>query len=144
MRISQHPADFEVFATTGERLDTPLMVASARWNGRDFPKDVGDHENLLIYQGHATQVDNGYGTLMPVTLTVGLRVTSEVYFGQLAIERISGFLDEHTELVVTNSLTTGGLRPAEVESQWKKLSLGEVPPMRPVMTLRGLTCWGTD
>ncbi|CAB3665630.1 restriction endonuclease [Paraburkholderia rhynchosiae] len=144
IRISQHPADFEVFTSAGDRLDSPLKTASTRWNNGDLPTDVGDHEGLLIYPGHVTQIDNGYGTLIPVTLTVGLRVTSEVYFGQLDIERISGFLDEHTGLVVTNSFTTGGLSPEEIESRWKKLSLGDAPPIRPVLRLQGLTCWGTD
>jgi len=139
--LNTHPANLTVFNNAGENLGTPFAKASARWNSGEFPTDPGIHKRCLIFGSQTTLVDNSYGTLAPVTLYVELDVQQTLHFGQVAIEKISGFLDAHTGQVVTNSFTTGSLSPSEVERTWKKLNPGESPPVTPVLKLMGLDCW---
>jgi hypothetical protein len=139
--LSTHPANLTVFNNAGENLGTPLAKTSARWNSGEFPIEPGIHTRCSIFGEQATLVDNGYGTLAPVGLYVDLHVEQTLHFGQVAIDKISGFLDEHTGQVITNSFTAGLLSPSEVERTWKKLNPGESPPVAPVLKLMGLDCW---
>lgn len=139
--LNTHPANLTVFNDAGENLGTPLAKASARWNSGGFPTEPGTHKRCSIFSGQTTLVDNGYGTLAPVGLYVDLHVEQTLHFGQIAIEKISGFLDVHTGQVITNSFTAGLLSPSEVERTWKKLNPGETPPIAPVLKLMGLDCW---
>lgn len=139
--LNTHPANLNVFDSAGKNLGTPLAIASARWNSGEFPTEPGVHTKCSIFGEQSILVDNGYGTLAPVNLYVDLDVQQTLYFGQVAIEKVSGFLDVHTGHVVTNSFTLGLLNPSEVERTWKKLKLGESPPVAPVLRLMGLDCW---
>lgn len=140
-RINIHLANLIVFDSAGKNLGTPLAVASARWNSGKFPTELGTHTKFSIFGEQETLVDNGYGTLVPVNLYVDLHVQQTLHFGQIAIEKVSGFLDVHTGHVVTNSFTLGLLSPSEVERTWKKLNPGESPPVAPVLRLTGMDCW---
>jgi hypothetical protein len=139
--IKSHPANFIVFDESGQNLGTPLAVASAKWNSGNFPTEPGNHTKCSIFGDKTTLVDNGYGTLVSINLYVDLHVQQTLHFGQVSIEKVSGFLDAQTSLVVTNSFTTGLLSPLEVERTWTKLNPGESPPVAPVLKLMGLDCW---
>lgn len=139
--ITHHPAYFQVFDTERNPLGTALDAAVKRWNSGGFPSDRGEHEGCAIFTESEVLVDNGYGTLAPVDLFVGLHVKQVLYFGQLPIDRVSGFLDEHTGHVVTNSLTTGKINLNEIQNKWQKVDTIDELPVTPVLTLVGLECW---
>ncbi len=136
--LKTHPAYLEVFDSNNNNLGTAISVARTKWNAAKFPIELGTHTKCLIFDTPQTFVDNGYGTLVPITLYITYQVRQQLYFGQIPIEKISGFLDEHTGLVVTNSFTMGLLSPEQVERTWKKLNDGEAPPVAPVFGLIGL------
>lgn len=144
LTIRAHPALLDVISLDGLSLGRPLDVAMERWNAGEFPTEPGTYENLAVFQGGDVQIDNGHGGLAPVQMTVSLEVTAERYFGQLSIDRISGFLDEQTGLTITNSFAFGMMEPTEIQNQWKKLSVGEEPPINPVIGMRGLVGWQQD
>ncbi|MHB1115388.1 restriction endonuclease [Sideroxydans sp.] len=139
--LKVHPANLSVFNSAGEKLGTPLEKATSLWNSGEFPTEPGIFTECSLFGKQETLVDNGYGTLAPIHFFVDLHVRQTLHFGQLALNKISGFLDAHTGLVVTNSFTTGLLSPEDVERNWRKLEPGESPPVVPVLKLMGLDCW---
>lgn len=139
--LKVHPANLSVFNSAGASLGTPLAKATALWNSGKFPIEPGEYRECKLFEEQETLVDNGYGTLAPIHIFVDLHVRQALHFGQLPLDKISGFLDAHTGHVVTNSFTTGLLSPKDVERNWKKLEPGESPPVAPVLELMGLDCW---
>ena len=131
----------EVYDEDGKPLGTPFTVAITRWNKGEFPYEPGDHEDIPMYPVAPTLVDNGYGTRVPVTLNVSLRVSQRLFFGYLPIVRMRGLRNEQTGAIVTNAFTTGSLDAAEVENSWKRIASKNEAPIEPVMFLVGLDCW---
>ncbi|MDD4911001.1 MAG: restriction endonuclease [Sideroxydans sp.] len=141
LTLTKHVAHLDVFDATGKSLGTPLAVATAKWNAGKLPLEPGEHERHSIFDDSNTFVDNGYGTRVQVKLFIDYHVNQRMYFGQIPIEKISGFLDEYTGLVTANSFTLGLLSPSEVENSWRKLAPDESPPVAPLFGLVGLDCW---
>jgi hypothetical protein len=130
----------------GEGKDLGLIIATAtkKWNEGLFPTEVGEHQNLPIFDVPTTQMDSGYGMKIPVNLTVSTLVRRDLYFGQLPVPRISGFRDELSGLVISNAFTVGILSPEEVERDWQKIDREEDAPLKPVILLMGAVMWGDD
>ena len=139
--LNKHIAYLDVCDSGGKDLGTPAATATTKWNAGLFPIEPGDHSKCAIFGDCETFVDNGYGTQVPVNFYVDYHVNKRVYFGQIPIDKVSGFLDEHTGCVVTNSFTLGLLTPQEVMNTWKRLAPDEAPPVAPVFGLVGLDCF---
>lgn len=140
-RLSVHPAELQVYSGAGELLGRTLDVAIDKWNNGRYPTEAGRHEGLPIFDAEIIQIDNGYGELIPVQLTAHLNVSVRCYFGQIQVDRMSGFLDEQTGLTHTNSFVVGAIEPSEIESEWSLLDGDQRPPINPVLHLRGLVGW---
>jgi Restriction endonuclease len=125
---------------SGEKLGTIAGCGVDRWNNGGFPTDVGEHENLSIFDEEVTS-DNGYGMQAPMHLYVGLRVTRQLYFGQLPITKISGFKDEIKGGVIANAFQVGMLHPDEVEKSWQRIENESDAPIHPVILMTGLVGW---
>ncbi len=122
-------ASLMVFDKEGNTLGIALNKALQKWNDGDFPTDVGQHRYVSIFDTRTVYVDNGYEpplrVRMPIDLTVSLFVTRQLYFGQLPVPRMSGFLDQLSGKVITNAFTVGLLDPDEVERDWLKINARE-------------------
>ena len=81
---------------------------------------------------------------VPVDLTVSLLVQAQLYFGQLPVPHVSGFLDQLSGKVITNAFTVGMLDPNEVEKDWLRVNTEADAPVRPVIRLEGLVGWSND
>ncbi|WP_316227592.1 MULTISPECIES: restriction endonuclease [unclassified Bradyrhizobium] len=140
------PQDFYsavvAFDADGNELGTPLAVAMQRWNDGDFPFSRGDHKGLDIFSSREVMMDNGYGTRVPIEMSVSLMVVQKLYFGQLPLSRVSGFKDEMTGKVITNAFEFGMLDPEEVETTWLPIEDASKAPIHPVITMQGLIAWG--
>ena len=135
--------DLKVCDDNDAPLPNPLNAALDKWNEGKFPVDVGEHRGLEIYDG-VVKADSGYETMIPVALTVNLRVTRKLYFGQYPIAKFSGFKDEVKNEIIANAFTVGALDPDYVERQWKVIADEAQAPIRPVITLTGLVGWVAD
>jgi len=131
----------EVYDENGTLLGTPFASAIERWNNGEYPTEPGEHEDVPLFPAATTLVDNGYGTRLPVTLTVSLMVKQTLYFGYLPIVKIRGLRDEHTGGIVTNAFTTGSLDHVEVEEKWQPVASETETPVRPALRFVGLECW---
>jgi hypothetical protein len=133
-----------VFDEKGRELGTVLDTAMTKWNEGKFPSEPGEHQKLDIF-GIRTFVDNGHdpplGVRVPVDLTVSLLVQSQLYYGQLPVPHISGFLDQLSGKIITNAFTVGILDADEVEKNWLKIGTEADAPVLPVIRLEGLVGW---
>lgn len=144
----QLPYDFYaskmIFDDGANELGFTLGSAVKKWNEGLFPIDVGEHQNLRVFDAPNTLMDNGYGMKVPVNITVSTFVERDLYFGQLPVPQISGFKDELSGLVISNAFTVGMLDPEEVEREWLKIDREEDAPLKPVISLTGSIMWGDD
>lgn len=140
--IPQKFFELQAFSEDEELLGIIFDLATQQWNDGKYPVQPGDHEKIPLIPNTVTKIDNGYGTLTPVTLTVHLSVESQRYYGHVPVEQLSGLRDEQTGLVITNAFTLGALDPVVVQNQWQKLGDDEEPPIKPVFTVLGLHSWG--
>lgn len=125
----------------GTELGTCIDTAIARWNRGDWPDEVGDHNDIPIFETPVPYADNGYGMRVPVTLSVNLKVSSQLYFGQYPITRVSGFHDAIKGGVITNAFEVGMIDPEEVEAKWRRLDTVDEAPLKPVFFMKGLIGW---
>jgi hypothetical protein len=136
LALRKHIGDIEVFSFDGQSLGAVGKAALHLWNTGDFPSEPGKYTDLPLFK-QETFIDNGDGGQAPVKFTANLTVTGTMYFGNLPLRKISGFLDERTGKIITNSFTTGLLNPNVVEKDWLLLKDGERPPVTPVLTVTG-------
>ncbi|RFB68590.1 MULTISPECIES: restriction endonuclease [unclassified Herbaspirillum] len=130
------------YSGSGEKLGTAHEIAAKRWNEGEFPTTPGVHEFVPVYPGlEEVQIDNGFGTMVPVSFCVSLHVVRETFFGHIPLDQISGFLDERTGETLTNSFTTGVINLELMYETWERLADGMLPPIKPVLTVRGLQEW---
>jgi Restriction endonuclease len=129
------------FKNPETRLGIPLEAAMSKWNEGRFPTEPGEHNGLPIFDEAEVLLDNGYGQLVPVTLTVTLLVEQQLFFGELPIQKISGFKNELSGEIITNAFKTGIFDPQEVWDHWKRITSMDELPTQPMFALRGLVGW---
>ncbi|MDP1701298.1 MAG: restriction endonuclease [Aestuariivirga sp.] len=125
----------------GRALGTSAEIAIAKWNEGKFPLDVGEHRDLQIFDIPEVKMDNGFGVLVPVSITVRARVSRRLYFGQYPVLEMSGFKDHLSGKVLTNAFTIGLLDPEIIEKDWRLIEKEEDAPIKPVIMLQGLIGW---
>lgn len=134
-----------MFDSNGNQLGTALNNALRKWNDGQFPTEVGAHEHLNIFKTLTVFMDNGYEPPLqmrvPADISVSLLVRRQLYFGQLPVPHVSGFLDQLSGKVITNAFTVGLLDPDEVERDWTKINAEADVPIKPVIVLAGLVGW---
>ncbi|MBR0857828.1 restriction endonuclease [Bradyrhizobium liaoningense] len=129
-------------AETGEELGTTLSIASAEWDAGRYPTAPGNYDRIPIID-RPLQMDNGYGRLVPVTLSVGLIISQHLFYGQFPILRLSGFHDRIGDGIITNAFEFGLLSLGEIHN-WKQLSSEAEAPVKPVLRMIGLYGWSDD
>jgi len=132
-----------IYDGKGRELGTMLDAAMTKWNDGIFPTEPGEHKKLNVFETRTVYMDNGYDPpiRIPVDLTVSLLVERQLYYGQLPVPQVSGFLDQLSGKVITNAFTVGMLDPDEVEKTWLKVAKEADAPVRPVIRLTGLVGW---
>lgn len=141
MRIMEHPASFDVFTSDGIYIGSPFDTAVNAWDQGLLPLAPGEHKDLALFQPQSF-VESGYETLMPMSLYLNLYVEQELYYGDLPLDKVSGFLDEHTGNVIANAFSTGHLDWENVRSNWHRLK--KQPPKPPVFQFGALQCIGIE
>ena len=130
-----------IYDGDGNELGKALDTALDKWNEGRFPIDIGESRDLDIFDVPKVAMDNGYGQITPVDLTVSLFVKQQLYYGQLPVPHISGFKDELSGLVIANAFEVGILDPNEIEKDWLKINSDADSPVEPVIKLIGLIGW---
>jgi len=131
----------KMFDSNGKELGSAVDTAIENWNSGKYPIEVGEHQELNIFDTSEVMTDNGYGELIPTKIYVSLYVKQKLYFANVPISQISGFKDELSGGIITNAFTIGIFDPDEVIEKWQEIDAIEDPPARPVLTLQGLVGW---
>lgn len=127
---------------TDEELGTLFSIATNEWNAGRYPSEPGEHSRISILP-RKLKMDNGYGTQIPVDLTVGLLVSKHLYFGQFPVTRLSGFHDRIGDGIITNAFEVGLLSLEEVH-KWQRLDDITEAPVKPVILMTGLYAWSDN
>lgn len=133
--------DTQVFSRDGAELGFAGPAASRKWNEGKFPIEPGEHSGLPVFDTREVLIENGYGGRTPVTLTVSLDVKRQLFFGQMPIDRVSGFKDELSGAVIINAFATGIFDPDEVSRTWTPIDSEDQLPVTSMLVLRGLWEW---
>ena len=141
-RIPERFYELPVFDASDTELGRIYDLAVGKWDEGQLPVEPGVHEKIVFLPEIVTKIDNGYGMLAPVTLTVSLFVSSQLYLGHVPVERLRGLKDEQTGLVITNAFTVGALDSVEVQNKWEKVEPDSRLAFTPVLKVIGLYCWG--
>lgn len=131
----------DIYDGAGNELGTPADTAFKRWNNGEYPLQAGEHKDVPIFATPEVRTDNGYGTRVPVTLTVNLAVRRHLYFGHFPIIKMSGFKDEIKGGIITNAFDIGMLDLETITNRWTKIDTEEKAPIRPVLRMVGLYGW---
>lgn len=137
-------SDCMIFDKTSKELGTPLEKARSKWNAGLLATEVGEHEDISLFDEENTFMDNGYGMKVPVDIRISLSIERQLYFGQLPVPRFSGFKDELSGKIISNAFTVGLLDPEEIERDWRRIASEKEAPVRPVITLTGVVAWAED
>ncbi len=137
------PEDFLTTLDIYDKAHVPigkaLPTAMARWDAGEYPSEPGEHV-VPIFSQPTILMDNGFGQLVNVELTVRLFVRQELFLGHIPIVEIKAFRDEHTGHVITNAFTTGALDPETVFKEWTRVAPNQPLPFNPVLRVSGLLC----
>jgi len=77
-------------------------------------------------------------------MTVSLLVKKQLYYGQMAVTKISGFKDELTGAIITNAFTLGIFDPDDVVNNWKEIKSEAEIPTQPLIRAQGLWVGSTQ
>lgn len=121
-----------------KKLGIPMPYALEKWNRGGFTIEPGKHDYIPLFDQKTVLMDNGYGELISVDLTVSIWVKQQYFFGSLPIKQLSGFKDELSGAVITNAFTTGIIDPNDVYDNWQRIESIAAAPQKPLITLRGL------
>jgi hypothetical protein len=124
--------------TDQKRLGAPVDTAIEKWEQGGYPSEPGRYEELNIYERGEVLIENGYGQLLPSTLTVSFMVKQTLYYGHIPIEQLSGFKDELSGSIITNAFTIGMIDPNVVENSWTPLKSADELPTPVLLRLTGL------
>lgn len=137
-----------IFDANGKPLGTALDSAMRKWNEGQYPTEPGVHEYLNAFETLQVYMDNGYDpplrVRIPVEMDVSLIVRRQLYFGQMPVPHLSGFLDHFSGEVIANAFTVGMLDPDEVDRTWLKVNDDSDAPVRPVIRMVGLVGWAEE
>jgi hypothetical protein len=138
-RLPYNMSELEVHDSVDRsRLGAPTDTAIEKWENGEYPTEPGQHDDLPIYDRKDVLVENGYGQLAPMELTVSFLVRQTFYFGQIPIKELSGFRDELSGAIITNAFTTGIIDPNAIEATWTRLNSVDELPGPVMMRLVGL------
>lgn len=142
LRLPERFYELPAFDSEHKQLGKIIDLATNHWDHGDYPTEPGTHEKVPLIPGIATQIDNGYGSLIPVDLTVSLFISRQRYVGHLPIDKLHGLRDEQTGSVISNAFEFRLLDPVQIQNQWIKLRDDEQPPYPVVLEVVGLHSWG--
>lgn len=142
MRIPQGFHELTALGADGRSRGIIFDIASTRWDNGEYPIEPGLHEAIPLLNEEGITIDNGYGSQIPVELTVSLHVKRQRYFGHVPITELHGLRDEQTGRVITNAFAVELLDPITVQNQWLKLDEEEDPPTPVGLVVNGLYCLG--
>lgn len=140
-RMLPDPNTWKLYNQKGEFLGVATELVRRKWNSGDVSNEVGEHRSI-DYVGRPVQMDNGYGTPVPVKTTVDFLVYKRLLFGWISLEKIKGFKDEKDGSVITREFTTGPVDFETIEREWQQIASVDEAPAKPMLKLQATDCYG--
>lgn len=130
------PQKLELYNAKGESLGTIMKILHKKWQQGSIPTDEGTHQRLrVVDEPTFIQIR---GELYPLSVLANVTVQKRLFWGELPLQQISGFEDQHTGGIYTREFTTDILDVEVVEKEWKQIDKIEDLPTPPVLILVAL------
>ena len=127
------PRLLPLFRADGTMIDYLINLVIDRWEAGDIPAVPGEHKQIRA-TNEESFVKVG-GNLQPVTVEIDALVTERLYFGQLSVDQMRGFLDAQTANIMTNAFTSSPFDIANLEKSWARINSIEQLSVSPLLTL---------
>jgi len=127
------PQLLKIYDENDCELGTLLNVVQKNWNDNQYPIEPGYYENLDLRKG-ITKIfsDNRYQEL---SIKLNLHVENRLYFGELPIQKLSGFQDELTGKIIARGFTTDIIDVVDVQNDWTRIDSIKELAVKPTLIL---------
>ena len=127
------PQSLKIYDENNCKLGTLLNIMKKNWNDYQYPIEPGNYKNLELMKG-ITKIksDNSYQEL---NIKLNLLVESRLYFGELPIQKLSGFKDELTGKTLSRGFTTEMIDVVDVQNNWERINSLNDLAVKPMLTL---------
>ncbi|MFA5805818.1 MAG: restriction endonuclease [Melioribacteraceae bacterium] len=114
------PQSLTIYNTNDCELGTIYDIMKKNWNDNQYPIEAGKYDNLELTKG-VTKIksNNRYQEL---NIKLNLIVESRLYFGELPIQKLSGFKDELTGKTISRGFTTEIIDVLNVQNNWERIN----------------------
>ena len=130
------PQSLKIYDENNCELGTLLNIMKKNWNDYQYPIEPGNYKNLELMKG-ITKIksDNSYQEL---NIKLNLLVESRLYFGELPIQKLSGFKDELTGKTLSRGFTTEMIDVIDVQNNWERINSLNDLAVKPMLTLEAI------
>jgi hypothetical protein len=130
------PQSLKIYDERDRELGTVYDILKKNWNDNNYPIEPGKYDGIDLMKG-VTKIksDNRYQEL---NIKVNLLVESKLYFGEVSIERLSGFKDELTGKIISKELVTESIDFGDVQNNWERINSINDLAVKPIITLIAL------
>lgn len=142
------PEDLKLFDKGGKELGTLHTILMRKWNEGAIPQTVGENTKIpYVEKPHFVELN---GVLSKVEITTTYIVSVEYRHMNWAIDEISGFYDEITKTISTNSMQMATIDTTKIIEMSRKIDNVERLAIKPTIdmgirqrfTIPGDPLWG--
>lgn len=113
------PREIVLYDSNHQRLGTTATLLQTRWNSGELPSELGEHKDIPVAKVPTTI--SYEGEFLEVNILANIMVYRRLFFGELQLAQVRGFMDEYNSQLLTREFTTGWLDVTEVERNWRQL-----------------------
>ncbi len=133
------PRFIPIFDRDGVFKDILMNLFIKSWNDGKLPSEEGEHEDLPFIEGDSFVKAKKvlYG---PIEITTTFDVGRKLYYGEVPIQKGTGFGNTLTGSFITNEFEFG-LDMVEIEAKWRLLDSEEELAIKPTFVFSACDCY---
>ena len=132
----QDPKLIPIYDQNHDLIGTPLTLLWAMWNRREILEEPGLQRILL--KPNPIFVKDNDGKFVHIEIIGEFEILKKLYFGEVALTKVTGFRDEATSKLVlpgNTEIITDFIDTVDVERNWQRISSVKSLAIKPFMIL---------
>jgi hypothetical protein len=132
---SLNPNEIVISEVGNSKQVTLTNLIKASWNSSKLPYEPGEYHDIKF-----TKVVTAFTKekVFEGDVLLNIRVKRRLFFGELPLIQIRGFVDEQRNQIITTGFTTDWLDVSKVEREWRLLENTSELAIKPVFELMAL------
>lgn len=127
------PQSLKIYDENDCEVGTILNIMKKNWNDNQYPIEPGNYENLELMKGITKIKSNNL--YQELNIKLNLLVASRLYFGELPIQKLSGFKDELSGKTISRGFTTEIIDVVDIQNNWQRINTSDELAVKPMLTL---------